>query len=180
MTISWRRVREADFPLLGTWLAEPYVARWWNHETSPEAVARDFGPGVRGEEPGEDLVASLDGRPFALVQRSRYADYADDFAELAAVVDVPPATASLDYLIGVPDLVGKGVGTRLLRFAVAATWTDYPEATAIIVPVHARNIASWRVLEKAGLRRVAEVEMTPDNPVDDRAHVVYRIDRPVD
>ncbi|MET7498778.1 hypothetical protein [Streptomyces microflavus] len=39
------------------------------------------------------------------------------------------------------------------------------------------NRASWRALEKAGLLRVAEGEMEPDNPVDDRAHYLYRIDR---
>jgi aminoglycoside 6'-N-acetyltransferase len=34
-------------------------------------------------------------------------------------------------------------------------------------------------LEKAGFRLVGEAELEPDNPVDDRRHVVYRLDRPV-
>ncbi|WP_220039852.1 GNAT family N-acetyltransferase [Nonomuraea aridisoli] len=71
MVITWRRARETDFPLLRTWLEQPHVARWWNHETSAEAVARDFGPAARGEEPSEDFLALLDGEPLGLVQRPR-------------------------------------------------------------------------------------------------------------
>lgn len=42
----------------------------------------------------------------------------------------------------------------------------------------AANTASWRALEKAGLRRIAEGLIEPDNPVDDPLHYVYRVDRP--
>jgi aminoglycoside 6'-N-acetyltransferase len=42
----------------------------------------------------------------------------------------------------------------------------------------AGNVASWRALEKAGLERVAEGDLTPDNPVDPPLHYVYRADRP--
>ncbi len=38
--------------------------------------------------------------------------------------------------------------------------------------------ASWRALEKAGLQRIAEGAISPDNPVDDPLHYVYRVDRP--
>ena len=176
--ITWRPVTESDFPLLGTWLAQPYVARWWNHETSPEAVERDFGPTLRGEEPNEDLVAELDGRPFGLVQRCRIAAYPEYVEPLAAIVDVPDDAMSLDYLIGDPDLVGRGMGTRMIASIVADTWIAHPAASCIIVPVSAANTASWRALESAGLVRVAEGEMEPDNPVDDRRHVVHRINRP--
>jgi aminoglycoside 6'-N-acetyltransferase len=176
--ITWRRVVEADFPLLGRWLAEPRVARWWCHETSPEAVARDFGPAARGEEPGEDLLISLDGEPVGLVQRCRLADYPEELAELAEIVPVPDGAVSLDYLIGEPARLGAGLGPRIIRELVVASWADYPDAPAIIIPVSAANRASWRALEKAGLVRVAEGELEPDNPIDDRAHVVYRVDRP--
>ncbi|MBN9101686.1 MULTISPECIES: GNAT family N-acetyltransferase [unclassified Pseudonocardia] len=176
--ITWRPVTEADFPLLGAWLAQPHVARWWNHETSPEAVERDFGPTLRGEEPNEDLIALLDGRPFGLVQRSRIAAYPEYVEPLAAIVDVPDDAMSIDYLIGDPDLVGRGMGARMIASIVADTWTAHPAASCIIVPVSAANAASWRALEGAGLTRVAEGEMEPDNPVDDRRHVVHRINRP--
>ncbi|MCF2527719.1 GNAT family N-acetyltransferase [Yinghuangia soli] len=176
--ISWRRVTEDDFPLLARWLAEPHVARWWNHETTAEAVARDFGPSARGAEPSQDWLASVDGVPCALVQRSFFADYPEYLDELGAFLDVPDGTLSLDYLIGERDLVGQGLGPRIIASAVAKAWADEPSATGIMIPVSTANQRSWRALEKAGLARIAEVELTPDNPVDDRAHVVYYLARP--
>ena len=174
----WRRVTEADFPLLGEWLAQPHVARWWNHEFSAAAVERDFGPAARGEEPSEDLLALLaDGRPVALFQRCRLADYPDYLAELSSVTEVPDGTVTLDYLIGPPELTGQGLGPRLVRSAVTAVWTDHPGAPTVLIPVPRANRRSWRALEKAGLRRVGEGELEPDNPVDDRIHYLYRVDR---
>jgi aminoglycoside 6'-N-acetyltransferase len=176
--LDWRPLVRDDLPLLGRWLAEPGVARWWNHETSPEAVERDFGPSVRGEEAGEDLVLLLDGRPVGLLQRSRIRDYAEDVEELAAVVEVPEDAYSLDYLLGEPALRGRGLGSRFIALAVERTWRDHPRAECILVPVVAANRPSWRALEKAGLRRVATGDLPPDNPVDDPLHHVYRADRP--
>lgn len=176
--ITWRRVTERDFPLLRSWLEQPHVARWWNHETSAEAVARDFGPAARGEEPSEDLLAHLDGRPFGLLQRCRLSDYPEYLAELAPLTEVPAGAMSIDYLIGESRRTGRGLGPRMIGSAVEAIWADCPDASCVLVPVPAANRHSWRALEKAGLRRVAEGDLEPDNPVDDRAHYLYRIDRP--
>ena len=177
-TITWRRLAEHDFPLLRSWLRQPHVARWWNHETSPEAVERDFGPSARGEEPSEDFLALLDGRPVGIVQRCRVDDYPEDLDELGPVVDVPPGAVEIDYLVGEPELTGRGVGPRIIAFAVERTWADLPDAPCVLVPVVAANRPSWRALEKAGFRRVAEGDIEPDNPVDDPLHYVYRVDRP--
>ncbi|MFH8292915.1 GNAT family N-acetyltransferase [Streptomyces sp. NPDC018059] len=177
--ITWRRVTEQDLGLLRQWLMQPHVARWWSHDTSVEAVARDFGPATRGEEPSEDLLVMLDSAPVALVQRCRFADYPDYLAEMADQVDLPETAVTIDYLLGDPARVGQGLGPRIIREIVAATWTDHPDASAVVVPVHAANRASWRALEKAGLLRIGIADLTPDNPDDDRTHYVYRIDRPV-
>ena len=66
----------------------------------------------------------------------------------------------------------------MITALVEAGWSDIPAADTVVVPVATANTASWRALERAGFRRVAEGELEPDNPIDDRAHVVYRIDRP--
>ncbi|ROO84965.1 aminoglycoside 6'-N-acetyltransferase [Actinocorallia herbida] len=176
--VAFRRVGEGDFPVLGRWLAEPHVARWWNHETSMEAVARDFGASARGEEPSEDFLALVDGRAVGLVQRCRIADYAEDFAPIAALTEVPEGAAMLDYLIGAVADTGRGLGPAMVRAATDLVWRDFPDAPCVVIPVVAGNRASWRCLEKAGYRRVAEGEMEPDNPVDPPLHFVYRIDRP--
>ncbi len=177
-SLSWRPLTADDLPGLAGWLAEPGVARWWHHDPTPASVERDFGPSVRGEEPGEDLVVLLDGRPVGLLQRSRIRDYPEDLAGFGAVTEVPPGAVELDYLIGEPTLWGRGIGSRLIAAIVQDTWTAYPDASAVMVAVVAANIASWRAVERAGLTRVADGDMTPDNPVDDPRHYIYRIDRP--
>lgn len=179
MTFTFRPLTRADFPLLAEWLAQPHVARWWNHETTAEALERDFGGIADGTEPGEDLLALLDGVPVGLVQRSRLDDYADYLEEFAALTAVPHAAVTIDYLVGDPERVGRGLGTAMIRAVVADTWRTRPGASTLLVAVVAANERSWRALERAGFRRVAEGPMEPDNPVDEPLHYVYRWDRPV-
>ena len=156
----------------------PQVARWWNHDATEAGVDRDFGPSARGEESGEDLVVLVGGRPVGLLQRSAIADYPEDLDEFSNLVEVPAGAVELDYLIADPVLRGHGLGTRMIAHAVQDTWTARPGVPAVLVAVVAANVASWRALEKAGLQRIAEGAMSPDNPVDDPLHYVYRIDRP--
>jgi aminoglycoside 6'-N-acetyltransferase len=174
----WRPLQRDDLTLLAGWLAEPGTARWWQHDASAAGVERDFGPSVRGEEPGEDLVVFLDDRPLGLLQRSVIADYPEEVEEFGTLVEVPHRAVELDYLIGDPALRRRGLGSRLIAAAVQDTWSAFPDTAAVLVAVVAANVASWRALEKAGLRRVAEGPMVPENPADDSLHYVYRIDRP--
>lgn len=176
--ITFRRLREHDLPLIGSWLAQPHVHRWWHHDSSPEAVARDFGATLRGEERNEDLLVLLDGEPVGLVQRCRLDDYPDYREELAALTEVPSGTLTIDYLLGPPDAIGQGLGPRVIAAACADAWAAYADAPAVVVPVAAANTRSWRALEKAGFTRTAEGDLEPDNPIDDRWHFVYRRDRP--
>lgn len=121
---------------------------------------------------------SLDGRPIGLLQPAVIRNYSEDLAELAAIVDVPDGAVELDYLIGDADLRGRGLGTRMITAAVENTWSTHRAAPAVLVAVVATNTASWRALEKEGLQRIAEGAMSPDNPVDEPLHFVYRVDRP--
>lgn len=176
--LTWRLLAAADLPMLARWLQEPTVTRWWNHEYTLEAVERDFGASVRRDEPGQDLVVSLDDHPIGLLQRSVIRDYPEDLTEFEAIVDVPDGAVELDYLIADPALRGHGLGSRIIAAAVRNTWHDYIGASAVLVAVVAANVASWRSLEKAGLQRIAEGAMSPDNPVGDPLHYIYRVDRP--
>jgi aminoglycoside 6'-N-acetyltransferase len=87
---------------------------------------------------------------------------------------------TIDYLIGDVTNIGRGIGPTMIRSALDHLWADHEDAESVIVAVHADNVASWRALEKAGLTRVGSGEIAPDNPIDDRRHHVYRIDRPAE
>ena len=168
----------SEFELLGQWLAEPLVARWWNHETSASALERDYGAAIDGREPTSVLIAELEGQPFGLIQHYPVAAYPDYLAELARVCEVPRGAVSVDYLIGEPDHRQLGLGMRMIVTCVERIWSERPEATAVIVPVHVENRASWRALERVGFRRIAEGQLRPDNPQHSHDHYVYRLDRP--
>ncbi len=177
MGVTFRPVTADDFPLIGRWLAEPHVARWWAHDPRPEAVERDFGPTLRGEEPAEDLVADLDGRPLGLCQRSFWHAYPDELTEYAGQIDVPTDAMTIDYLVGDPADIGHGLGSVLVAALATDTFAAHPDAGCLLVPVAVGNRASHRVLEKAGFRFVGHARATPDNPVDPPDHRVYRRDR---
>jgi aminoglycoside 6'-N-acetyltransferase len=176
--ITFVRLTRDDFPLLSKWLSDPTVARWWDHETSPEAVERDFGAEVDGTEPSEVFLAWTGGHPFGLIQRYAIADYPEYVEELSAVCPISGSAVSIDYLIGEPDRRGRGLGAAMIAAFVAESWAAYPDASAVVVAMHQHNAASWRAVERAGFRRIAEGELTPDNPVDNRDHYLYQLDRP--
>jgi aminoglycoside 6'-N-acetyltransferase len=171
-------VTRADFSLLAAWLAEPHVARWWNHEFTAAAVERDFGQSADGAEPNEDYLALLDDRPIGLLQFCHYAEYPDYLDELATLLAVPDGSVSIDYLIGDPTLTGQGLGTAMIRAFADRIWHTDSTATCVIVPVASANQASWRALQRAGFQLVARGELEPDNPIDDRSHEILRLDRP--
>ena len=130
-------------------------------------MEREFGACVDGRDPTEMLVACWDGRPFGLMQRYALADEPEYRAELSAICEVDPAAISVDYLIGEPDMRGRGLGAAMIAACVAG-------AREVVVPVVAGNVASWRALERAGFERVAEADLEPDNPIDPPLHYVYR------
>jgi aminoglycoside 6'-N-acetyltransferase len=176
--ITFRPLHRSDFARLTAWLSEPRVARWWNHQTTPDALERDFGASIDGTDPTELFVADLDGEPFGLIQRYVLVGEPTFLAELQAVCDVEAAALSIDYLIGEPSMRGRGLATAMIAALAADSWRRYPAVPAIVVAVIAGNEASWRALERAGFHRIAEGEMTPDNPIDPPDHVIYRIERP--
>ena len=64
--IDFRPLTRDDSSLLAAWLARPHVARWWNHDYTPEAIESDFGPSIDGADPTEMHSVLLDGRPIGL------------------------------------------------------------------------------------------------------------------
>lgn len=176
--VTFVRLQRRHLPALGRWLGEPHVARWWNHDPSPEAVEKHFGPSVEGVEAGKDFVIELDGRPIGLIQLSRFVDYPDYAAEMAPFHPVGDGVATIDYLIGEPGLVGRGLGSAVIDAFVDKVWDDEGDVTSIVVAVNSANEASWRALLNAGFSQVGQGEMDPDNPIDGRSHEILRRTRP--
>lgn len=169
-----RPLVRADFPLLASWLREPVVARWWADDPSFSHLEAQYGPSIDGTDPTHVLVASCDGTPYGFIQWYRYRDEPEYASEISEFVDLPDDATSIDYLVGSPGFRGRGLANAMVA-AVLGPIRD-AGSRAVVVPVHADNVSSWRMLERCGFHRVGEADLDPDNPEDDRRHVVYRLD----
>lgn len=178
MRFTFRRLTRADFPVLARWLAAPHVVEWWNHESSPEALESDFGDTVDGVEPAEDFIALVDDEPVGVVQYCHFVDYPEYVAEMEPVYPVGEGAATIDYLVGDLDRVGRGLGSRMIADFVEFVWQHDAWATHLVVPVNSANERSWRALLRAGFRLEARGDLVPDNPAHDALHEILRIDRP--
>jgi len=175
--VELRPLTRTDLPLLGRWLREPLVARWWDEPSAPEAVEARYGPCIDGDDPTALYLALAGGEPFGMVQVYAFADEPEYTAEMETVCPVPVGALSIDYLVGDPTARGRGLGAAMIAAAVARGFAEHPDARDVLVPVALGNEASWRALRRAGAHWYAEGELEPDNPVDSRDHVVHRFTR---
>jgi RimJ/RimL family protein N-acetyltransferase/8-oxo-dGTP pyrophosphatase MutT (NUDIX family) len=167
--IAFRPLARADFPALLGWLAEPHVAQWWRHRPGSAvsralaSIERKYGPRVDGNSPVRVHVLLVDDTPAGIFQFYRTADY-PAYAE--AVGDAE--AVAIDYLIGDPALVGRGVGPQ----AIWAYARDVvPAAPRVLASPDAANEPSIRALLKAGFR------YERDAAVEDRTEAVCVLDR---
>jgi len=166
-------VRE-DFGDLAAWLADPEVARWWREDADPISVEARYGPAVDGQDPTRLVVVEVDGVPSGLVQGYRIADDPDWHQTLAgACVDVDlDRMAGMDYLLGRPDVRGRGLGTKVVE-AFSTGLLAEAGIDGVLVDVLQANRPSWRALERAGFERVWAGRLVTDDPSDDGPAYLY-------
>lgn len=100
--------------------------------------------------PTRAVVALVAGRPAGWCQWYRCEDYPDH----AEGVGSAPGDAGIDYALGDPSCLGRGLGTRLVAAAVGEARRDLGPVGVVADP-EAANAASRRVLEKNGFRLLA-------------------------
>lgn len=177
-SVALRPLTVEDLPLVERWLHDPRVAEWWSDD--PVAELADIENELRSGGGTVYRIVQLADRPIGLVFRYRIDDYIDYVHEFAAArIKVPPEAWSMDYLLGEGDVVGQGLGTAMVRAACEDLWSSVPDASCVMVPVHADNQRSWRALQHAGFARVPGVfDMEPDTEAHDGRHVIYTLRRP--
>ena len=164
--LSFRPMVPGDLRLLHRWLQRPHVRRWWSeHETYAEVV-KHYLPAIEGSDPTDLYLAVRKGRPIGFIQTYLVADY----PEYAGLVDAGDGAAGVDLLIGEADLIGKGIGSEMLRrFVSEIVFADQSVRSCIADP-DADNVASVRAFEKAAFRVVREFT----DPSDGKSHVLVR------
>lgn len=145
--VALRPMVRGDLPELVRWLSQDHVRRWYgvDGEPTPERVEEQYGADIDGGTPTSLWVAEANGRSIGMVQDYRIGEYPE-----YALLTPDPDAVGLDYLVGEPAWVGRGLGTRMIWALLVGLRERYPEAaTAFAAPDH-RNAASLRVLAKVG------------------------------
>ncbi len=171
--VTFRPLHQDDFGLLSTWLERSHVQAWWRDPSAPEAVARKYGPRVRGESPTEVFIVGVDDRDVGMIQRYRIADHPEWLVVLAQTGFDAASAAGIDYFIGEPESVGRGVGTAMIRAFTDQLFADLPDVECVAVTPQSANIASCRVLEKAGYDRLWTGQLDSDDPADEGEAALY-------
>jgi aminoglycoside 6'-N-acetyltransferase len=139
---TFRRMTEADLPLLRQWLQTPDAAAWWGElEDEMQNLAADL------HEPGMRLwIVSLDDMPFAFLQ-----DYDPHSWDWHPFNDLPPGTRGIDQTIGIPEMLGRGHGSAFIAQHVQRLFDE--GAPVVCTDPDPQNARAIRAYEKAGFTR---------------------------
>ncbi len=172
-------LRLSDLPSLAAWFAQPHVERWWREPSDLVTVEQSYGPLAEGLDPTEGFIVHFSDRPIGYVQRYLI-DEDPDWRESIQGALGHSGGIGIDYLIGEPDFVGRGIGRRLISQFVEASWKRYRSAERIVVALQQDNIASWKALQAAGFQRVWGGDLVSSDPSDRGLSFIYIVDRDQD
>ncbi|CAN7294556.1 GNAT family N-acetyltransferase [Devosia sp. LjRoot16] len=139
---GFRPVTRADLPLLGRWLAEPHVRKWW---AEPAKALQSIESHIDSISV-EPFIVELDGKPIGYIQ-----SYDPHLEDAHPYQDQPTGTLGIDQFIGEAALIGKGHGTRLIEAFVEQLFEE--GAIRVIIDPDPANAAAIRAYEKAGFER---------------------------
>ncbi len=158
--VAVRAMTHGDLPDMTRWRQCDHVHRWWAGDGEPtrELVEASYAPRIDGLRPTRMWVVEVNGRSVGFVQDYRVGDYPD-----YALLGPDPEAIGVDYAIGEPAWLGRGLGVRMLWAWMLRARHRFPTATSFFAAPDHRNAASLRVLEKVGF----EPGLWFDEPQDD-------------
>ena len=162
---TFRLLGDRDLARLHDWLNRPHVAEWWEGAVSFDHVREYFTADIANPVI-DPMLACLDGEPVGYVQVYRVMGADPEWWQ----DETDPGARGIDQFLANADQLNQGLGSRMVREFVARIFAD-PAVTKIQTDPSPRNGRAIRAYEKAGFRRVAEVD-TPDGPA-----ILMRIER---
>src|SRR5262245_52150865 len=139
LTFDFAPLAHSHLPIVGAWLAQPHVARWYD---SPQEALRRIERHL-DESEIQCFLVRLDGRPIGYIQA-----YDPHAYQSHPYQDQPMDTRGIDQFIGEAAFVGRGHGPRFIDQFVLDLYDR--GATRIVTDPHPTNAAAIRAYIKAG------------------------------
>ncbi len=156
-----RRATIADIPTLKYWDTRPHVIA-----SSGDDGGWDWDAEIPREVPwAEMLIAEEDGRPIGFIQ---IIDPAEEESHYWG--ECEPDLRAIDIWIGEEADLGRGLGTQMMRLAIARCFAE-PSVRAVVIDPMATNTRAHRFYERFGFRPIGPRMFGPDDCL------VFRLDR---
>lgn len=156
--ITFRRVREADLPMLDEWLRRPHVAEWWRPPEERRGIEELRAHYIANTDATRAYIAYLGEDPIGFAQSYVALGSGGGWWE----DETDPGVRGIDQFLADGSRLGQGLGSRMVRAFSDALLAE-PGVTRIQTDPDPANGRAIRCYEKAGFRRVREI-VTPDGP----------------
>jgi len=170
--MEFRALAAADLPLLQRWLARPHVSEWWQPTPTLAELTDEYLPRLAMDVLPLDAEAGVtqylvydDGEAVGYIQAYRVMGRPGEAGHSPDgwwPDETDPGALGIDQFIGLPERLGQGLGTRMVRAFVEWLFLD-ARVTSVQVDPHPDNQRAIAAYRKVGFREV-DVVQTPDGP----------------
>lgn len=153
-----RTMKETDYDQLTEWLNNEDVLEFYGDKNDPfdlKRVIEKYEPRVKGLTRVKVCIAEYKNEPVGFMQY-----YQLDSVQLKEFgYKESELVYGMDQLIGRSDLLGKGIGTRMVRALVNYIQNEQI-TTAIVMDPHIDNLRAIRCYEKCGFVKKMMIDKT--------------------
>jgi aminoglycoside 6'-N-acetyltransferase len=151
---SFRALQEEDLSLLHGWLNQEHLRPFYQRtKVDLDSVVARYRPRLAPSSPTHCHLALLDGHPVGNLQCYRNADH----SEYAAVIGTTDGV-SVDFFLGQTDLVGRGLGRKMLAaYLNQIVAVLYPDQARVYVCHTMANVRAIRCSHAVGFRHLRDV-----------------------
>lgn len=165
MNISFEKVQPQHIDTIFGWLNEAHIQEYWDMSQGHRDDILNF---VDGRKVKSDYCDGLytywigfsDGTPYCMVMALQEKPEYDIPAIKKKHLSKSGHTYSLDYMIGNPDYLGKGLGAKTLEAFTVHLHNEYdPKADTFFIDPDINNPRAKHVYEQAGFQYVGDFMM---------------------
>lgn len=139
MTYTFRKITDADLPIVADWLRAPHIGGWWGEPEDEIALIRED----MANGPTDMRIVEIEETPFAYIQ-----DYPAHHWPMPQYEDQPHGARALDTFLGDANFLGQGHAKGYLRQRAQELITA--GAPRVVVDPDPKNTAAIATYRAAG------------------------------